>query len=260
MPLKRKYLICSKKLTRTRHEEERSRSRTENSFLGYAVKENGLLDTNIKGGFGIKSDWPHLNHLAQKVDAKIQWEFSEQRDLMSTINAQVILTVDTTTKVIIGKTIRKEFLESQLIANSNKLKPLPMQGWLYDIDRTDYLLSQNIYRNFCLSDNLVQFWYRARQNVLPCNYTLSHWYTNKNSTYSLDGYYLESMSQVLNGCRKFSNNYSKRHDRVVEKIAEELTTSDTEIYVNKLFSTTFPEFKKTIRYHSETGYRHLDRK
>ena len=27
------------------------RSRTENNFLEYAVKENGLLDTNIKGGF-----------------------------------------------------------------------------------------------------------------------------------------------------------------------------------------------------------------
>ena len=49
------------------------------------------------------------------------------------------------------------------------------------------------------------------------------------------------MSHVLNGCKKFSNNYSKRHDRVV---AEELTTSDIEIYVNKLFSTTFWEVKE----------------
>ena len=146
---------------------------------------------------------------------------------MSTGNAQVILTVDTTTKVIIGKTIRKQILESQLIADSNKLKSLPMQGRLYNIDGADYLLSQNIYRNFRLSDNLVPFWYRARHNVLPCNYMLSLWYANKTPTCSLDGYYLESMSHVLNGCKKFSNNYSKRHDRVVEKIAEELTTSET---------------------------------
>ena len=102
------------------------RSRTENNFFGYTVKENRLLDTNIKGGFGVKSDWPHLNHLAQKVDAKIQWGFPEQQDLTSTGNAQVILTVDATTKVIIRKTIRKEILESQLIADSNKLKSLPM--------------------------------------------------------------------------------------------------------------------------------------
>ena len=51
------------------------------------------------------------------------------------------------------------------------------------------------------------------------------------------------MSHLLNGCKKFSNNYSKRHDCVVEKIAEELTTSGTEIYVNEVFNTTFPEFK-----------------
>ena len=86
---------------------------------------------------------------------------------MSTRNAQVILTVDTTTKVIIGKTSRKEILETQLIADSNKLKSLPMQGQLYNIDGADYLLSQNIYRNFRLSGNLVQFRYRARYNVLP---------------------------------------------------------------------------------------------
>ena len=52
--------------------------------------------------------------------------FPEQQDLMSTGNAQVILTVDATTKVIIRKTIRKEILESQLVADSNKLKSLPM--------------------------------------------------------------------------------------------------------------------------------------
>ena len=45
-------------------------------------------------------------------------------------------------------------------------------------------------------------------------------------------------------CMYVCNNYSKRHNCVVEKIAEELTTSDTELYVNKLFSTTFPEFKE----------------
>ena len=146
-------------------------------------------------------------------------------------------------KLSLEKQLEKKILESQLIVDSNKLKSLPMQGRLYGIDGADYLLSQNICRNFRLGDNLVQFWYRARHNVLPCKYTLSRWYANKNPTCSLDGYNLESMSHVLSGCKKFGNNYSKRHDRVVEKSSEELT-SDTEIYVNKLFSTTFREFKE----------------
>ena len=64
------------------------RSRTENNFLGYAVKENGLLDTNIKGEFGVKSNWPHSNHLAQKVDAKFSGSSPKKRNLMSTGNAK----------------------------------------------------------------------------------------------------------------------------------------------------------------------------
>ena len=32
-----------------------------------------------------------------------------------------------------------------------------------------------------------------------------------------DGYRLESMSHILNGCKEFQNNYVARHDRIVEK-------------------------------------------
>ena len=42
------------------------RSRTENNFLGYAVKENGLLDTSMKGRLGVKSDWPPLKPLSSE--------------------------------------------------------------------------------------------------------------------------------------------------------------------------------------------------
>ena len=160
---------------------------------------------------------------------------------MSGGNAQVILTVYTTTKVIIGKTIRNLGKSTRCRFQQTEI---PTDARTVVRHRWSYLLSQNICRNFRLSDNLVQFWYRASNNVLPCNYTLSLWDANKNPTCSLDGYHLENMSHVLNGCRQFSKNYSKRQDRVVEKLAEELTTSCTEIYVNKLFSTTFPEFKE----------------
>ena len=30
------------------------------NFLGYKCKENGLIETKIKGGFEVTSDWPHL--------------------------------------------------------------------------------------------------------------------------------------------------------------------------------------------------------
>lgn len=34
------------------------RSQADNNFLGYSVKENGMLESHIKGGFGLQSDWP----------------------------------------------------------------------------------------------------------------------------------------------------------------------------------------------------------
>ena len=37
------------------------RSQADNNFLGYSVKENGMLETHIKGGFGVQPDWPQLS-------------------------------------------------------------------------------------------------------------------------------------------------------------------------------------------------------
>ena len=44
-----------------------------------------------------------------------------------------------------------------------------------------------------LSENLVTFWYKARHNVMPWNYTLSLWYPEQSAACQLDNYHLESM-------------------------------------------------------------------
>ena len=63
------------------------RSQADNNFLGYSVKENGMLETHIKGGFGVQSDWPQLFHLVQKINANLKWEKNTE-DLYSAGNAQ----------------------------------------------------------------------------------------------------------------------------------------------------------------------------
>ena len=74
-------------------------------------------------------------------------------------------------KVIFEKgRIKSEILEKRLFENVQKIKQFPMQGRLLDIDSVDYLLSQNIFRNYNMNDNLVKFWYRAKHNVSPCQY------------------------------------------------------------------------------------------
>ena len=56
-------------------------------------------------------------------------------------------------KIVTGKLIRKVILEKQLSDDLEDLRSLPMQGTFVDIKNADYLLSQNIFRNFKMSDN-----------------------------------------------------------------------------------------------------------
>ena len=44
------------------------RTEANRNFLGYTIKDNGLLDTHIKGSFGVQSDWPQLFHLVTKIE------------------------------------------------------------------------------------------------------------------------------------------------------------------------------------------------
>ena len=43
------------------------RSSEERNFLGFKCNNKGIIETNIKGGFGVESDWPQLNKLAGKL-------------------------------------------------------------------------------------------------------------------------------------------------------------------------------------------------
>ena len=57
----------------------------------------------------------------------------------------------------------------------------------------------------------------------------------------LDGYSTESTAHVLNGCSKLENNYSKRHDRIIEKIGREIKSRENKVIVNKTVRTALRE-------------------
>ena len=116
-----------------------------------------------------------------------------------------------------------------------------MEGTFIDIENPDYLLSQNIFRNVKITDSLMSFWYKARHNVLPCHYTLFLWYPEHAPDCHLNQYKLERMAHILNGCKEINNNYSKRYDYVVEKIASELKPHCNDIYINKTVRSAFPD-------------------
>ena len=220
------------------------RSAESRNFLGFACDESGKLQVNIKGGFGVSSDWPHLCRLVRKLDVELTWEYPEEHDLMLAGNAQITFNCEksNTVKVLTTRQkIRNELLERMLHRELRDLKELPMQGRLIDIPGANYLLSQNIYRNYKIKDDLISFWYKAKHNVLPCNYTLSIWYPGQSPACAMDGYRLESMSHILNGCTEFRNNYVARHDRIIEKISSEIPRKSQIVYINKTIQTCFAD-------------------
>ena len=114
-----------------------------------------MLETHIKGGFGVQSDWPQLFHLVQKINANLKWEKNTE-DLYCAGYAQLIMKSEHNgTRVVQNDRIRKEIIEDQLSKDLEDLKKLPVQGRLVDNKCADNLLSQNIFRNCKLTDQLI---------------------------------------------------------------------------------------------------------
>ena len=147
-----------------------NRTTDDENFLGFACENTGKLKTKIKGGFGVQSHWPQLCYLIHRASATLKLEHPEKVDLMQAGNAQLIYKCEKTNvaQLITGKQIRTDLVEKLMYDDLIDLKNLPMQGRLIDIRGADYLLSQSVFRNYKLSENLVTFWYKARHNVMPC--------------------------------------------------------------------------------------------
>ena len=45
----------------------------------------------VKGGFGVASDWPHLNLLAYNVGIELIWEKPNAKDLMETGSLMIFI-------------------------------------------------------------------------------------------------------------------------------------------------------------------------
>ena len=67
------------------------RSVKDSNFLGFKTNASGHLDTNVKGGFGVESDWPQQCNLVKKAALKFHWEKSGENDIIEAGHTQVII-------------------------------------------------------------------------------------------------------------------------------------------------------------------------
>ena len=103
--------------------------------------------------------------------------------------------------------------------------------------------------NWNISDILVKFCLKARLNILPTEYTKYLWNKENNPFCRLCKSKREYMSHVLNGCIEFKNFYSRRHDRIADKLVEEfkLIYRSESIFPNKMCETVFPNLKDDLK-------------
>ena len=102
--------------------------------------------------------------------------------------------------------------------------------------------------NWSIQDSLVKFAITAGLRLLPTTFTLHIWNHENCSMYPSCRSHTESIAHLMNGCREFLNFYNRRHNRIADKIADEikLHLPRYRVYSNKLAESLFPELQDQL--------------
>ena len=187
------------------HKRNISRVYHGRNCLGFEMKNDGKFSTKVKGGFGVATDWPHLNLLACKVGTELIWEKPNAKDLMEAGKSMIFINGELF-EYHTKRQLRIKMQSLQLDKEMNTLTELKMQGTLVNLPFLDYLLSQDIFKNVLFPDKLISFWYKMWHNLLLCNLTLLKWY-GTDPRCKIDGYHIESMAHLFKRCKEFKKNY-----------------------------------------------------
>ena len=203
------------------------------NFLGYKLTERQFLKCSTK--YGCQSDWPELVRYARKLNVAVI--YSDEGTACIKINGVVY---HSNIRDVLNKSLLAKYLESA--------KKLSIQGSFFTLKNLQIKSSHSVLYNWNISDSLVKFCLKARLNILPTEYTKFLWNKENNPICTLCRFKPEYMSHVLNGCNVLNNFYSRRHDRIVDKFADELKLyiPNKSISVNKLCEKVFPFLKEEL--------------
>ena len=203
------------------------------NFLGYKLNDNKYLDTHTK--YGCQSDWPEMLRYARKLNVSVI--YNNEGNVCIKMDGVVYAS---NIRNILNKSLNVKYLESA--------KKLSIQGTFFTLKNIQIKSSHSVLYNWNISDILVKFCLKARLNILPTEYTKFLWNKENDPLCKLCKMKREYMSHVLNGCNVLNNFYSRRHDRLVNKLADELKLiiQSKSIFVNKLCESVFPHLKEEL--------------
>ena len=209
-------------------------SSDEKNFLGYEVTVDGYL--NNKTNFGCQSDWPELLRYARKLDISIVF-----RDGKAGVIIDGKFHDDTSSlqKILFHYTVKRDLI---------KAKELSIQGCFFGMDGIHLKSSHSIFYNWKIDDLLVKFSIKARLSLLPTNFTLHIWNRENDPLCPFCRNHTESMAHLMNGCHEFRNFYSRRHNRIADKVEDVISQSNRRlrVYSNKLMETIFTEYREEL--------------
>ena len=132
------------------------------------------------------------------------------------------------------------FRESKTIINS---RPISLLSGI------QLKSSHSVLYDWSIQESLVKFVIKACLSLLATNFTLHIW---KSENYPMCPFcrsHTESIAHLMNGCREFHNFYNRRHNRIADKIANEIKLHLPRyrgVYSNKLAESLFPEFQDSL--------------
>ena len=104
--------------------------------------------------------------------------------------------------------------------------------------------SHSIFYNWKVSDLLVKFAIKARLSLLPTNFTKLVWNRDNDPSCPFCHQHTESVAHLMNKCKEFHIFYSRRHNRIADKIFEVISgrISGFQFHVNKLAESIITEY------------------
>ena len=205
------------------------------NFLGYEISEQGFIKSKTR--YGSISNWITLNRHSRKLNIEIKWKDEK---------AVVYVSPD---KYFDENNLQKKLYEHVMRQMCEHAETLRLQGAFLNMGEVERKISNSIYYNWKIDDTLIIFCLKARLNILPTNFTKHIWNRQNVATCPFCNHITESMAHLLNGCQPtFKNFYSRRHDRIVDKLADELKNIDPEyeLFNNKCMDTILPELSRDL--------------
>ena len=208
-------------------------SNAVNNFLGYEVNNDHYLVS--KTNFASKTEWMELNRYYKTLNVKLQW-------------VNNLATIIFNDKPCHSNNLNKalfEYTKSQLKVHAGSLS---LQGAFLQIQNFDEKISNAVHYNWKLNDELLIFCVKARLNILPTNVTLYIWNRNNDPRCQFCNHCIESIARLLNWCHaEFGNFYSKRHNRIINDLFDQLKFIDRRYRnYNKNIETIMPEHRKVL--------------